>query len=309
MRLDDIGQSENLEDRRGDPDGFSSGGSGGGRSFGGGGGSGRLGIGAMIALGLLGWATGINPMLLISGAEMVQGLRGGGQVYEHQMPAPRARTSQTNDEMGIFVSKVLRANEDVWTKILPAQTNIAYAKPRLVLFNRVTQSGCGEAESATGPFYCPADRKIYLDTSFFDEMTRRFGGGGKFAEAYVISHEIGHHVENLLGILPKVAAQQRRVDQRTANALSVRVELMADCLAGVWAYEAKAQLGIDEADVKQAMATASAIGDDRLQQQSRGRVVPDSFTHGSSEQRMRWFSQGWTSGSINQCNTFQASQL
>jgi uncharacterized protein len=308
MRLDDIGQSENIEDRRGDPDGFRSGGSGGGMSFGGGGG-GRLGIGAMVALGLIGWATGINPMLLISGAEMVQGLRGGGQSYEHQMPAQRTRTSQTNDEMGIFVSKVLRANEDVWTKILPAQTGTSYAKPRLVLFNRVTQSGCGEAESSTGPFYCPADKKIYLDTSFFDEMTRRFGGGGKFAEAYVISHEIGHHVENLLGILPKVAAQQRRVDQRTANALSVRVELMADCLAGVWAYEAKAQLGIDEADVKQAMATASAIGDDRLQQQSRGRVVPDSFTHGSSEQRMRWFTQGWTKGSINQCNTFQASQL
>jgi uncharacterized protein len=305
MRLDDVGQSENVEDRRGDSGGYDGGGSGGGMSFGGGGG--RLGIGGMIILGLIGWATGINPMLLISGAEMVQGLRGGG--HQQQMPAPRSRTSTSNDEMGIFVSKVLKVNEDVWSQVLPQQANINYTKPRLVLFNRSINSGCGQAESATGPFYCPADQKVYLDTSFFDEMTTRFGGGGKFADAYVISHEIGHHVENLLGILPKVNAQQRRVDERTANALSVRVELMADCLAGVWAYQAKAQLGIDEQDVQQAMKTASAIGDDRLQQQSRGRVVPDSFTHGSSAQRMRWFTQGWTTGNVNQCNTFQAQQL
>ncbi len=307
MRLDDIGQSENVEDRRGGSDDYGGGRSGGGMSFGGGGG--RLGIGSLLVLGLIGWATGINPMLLISGAEMVQGMRGGGQSYEQIMPAPRTRSAPTNDEMGIFVSKVLRANEDVWSKVLPQQANVSYAKPRLVLFSNVTNSACGQADSATGPFYCPADKKVYLDTSFFDEMSRRFGGGGKFAEAYVISHEIGHHVENLLGILPKVSAQQRRVDQRTANALSVRVELMADCLAGIWAYESKAQLNIDETDIKQAMNTASAIGDDRLQQQSRGRVVPDSFTHGSSEQRMRWFTTGWTTGSINQCNTFQAQQL
>ncbi len=305
MRLDDVGQSDNVEDRRGDPGGFGGGGgSGGGMSFGGGGG---IGIGGMVILGLIGWATGINPMLLISGAEMVQGLRGGSS--QQQMPAPRSRSSATTDELGVFVSKVLRVNEDVWSQVLPQQANIAYTKPRLVLFNRVTQSGCGEAESATGPFYCPADQKVYLDTSFFDEMTTRFGGGGKFADAYVISHEIGHHVENLLGILPKVNAQQRRVDQRTANALSVRVELMADCLAGVWAYQAKAQLNIDDSDVQQAMKTASAIGDDRLQQQSRGTVVPDSFTHGSSAQRMRWFTQGWQNGSVSQCNTFQAQQL
>ncbi len=300
MRLDDVNQSDNVEDRRGDPSGYDSGGSGGGLSFGGGGG--RLGIGTIIVLGLIGWATGINPMLLISGAEMVQGVRGGSS-YQQQMPAPRVKNA-TNDELGVFVSKVLRANEDVWSKVLPAQQNINYTKPRLVLFSRETRSACGSADAATGPFYCPEDQKIYLDTSFFDEMTSRFGGGGKFADAYVISHEIGHHVENLLGILPKVNAQQRRVDQRTANALSVKIELMADCLAGVWAFEAKDQLKIDQADIQQAMDTASAIGDDRLQQQSRGRVVPDSFTHGSSAQRMHWFTQGWNTGSINQCNTF-----
>ncbi len=305
MRLDDIGQSDNVEDRRGGGGGYSGGGGGGGMSFGGGGG---LGIGGIVILGLIGWATGINPMLLISGAEMVQGLRGGGQSYQ-QMPAPRSSSAAPSDEMGIFVSKVLKVNEDVWTQVLPQQTNIQYTKPRLVLFSRSTQSACGGADSATGPFYCPSDQKVYLDTSFFDEMTNRFGGGGKFADAYVISHEIGHHIENLLGILPKVNAQQRRVDERTANLLSVKVELMADCLGGVWAYHSKDRLKIDDSDVQQALRTASAIGDDRLQQQSRGRVVPDSFTHGSSEQRMRWFTQGWTSGSINQCNTFQAQQL
>ena len=150
---------------------------------------------------------------------------------------------------------------------------------------------------------------MYLDTSFFDEMSRRFGGGGKFADAYVVSHEIGHHVENLVGILGKVNAQQRRVDERTANALSVKVELMADCLGGVWAFHSKDRLAIDDSDIAQALKTASAIGDDRLQQQSRGRVVPDSFTHGTSEQRQSWFTRGWKSGDINQCNTFQAQSL
>ena len=304
MRLDDMDQSDNVEDRRGG--GFSGGGgggSGGGLPIGGG----RLGIGTIIILGLIGWATGINPMLLIGGAEAISG-RSGGSQYE-QPTTQVSRSGKPQDETGVFVSRILRANEDVWTKILPEQTNVQYTKPKLVLYDGLTNSGCGRAESATGPFYCPNDQKVYLDTSFFDEMATRFGGGGKFADAYVVSHEIGHHIQNLLGILSKVNAQQRRVDERTANGLSVKIELMADCLGGVWAYNSRDRLKIDDNDVQQALRTASAIGDDRLQQQSRGRVVPDSFTHGSSEQRQRWFSRGWSSGDINQCNTFQAPQL
>ena len=307
MRLDDMDQSDNIEDRRGSGGGFGGGGgfSGGGMSFGGGGG---LGIGTLIILGLIGWATGINPLLLIGGAEAISG-RGGGSSYEQPARQQQNRTSTPQDEIGVFVSRILKSNEDVWTKVLPQQTNVSFTRPKLVLFNGATQSACGRAESATGPFYCPGDQKVYLDTSFFDEMTRRFGGGGKFADAYVVSHEIGHHVENLLGILGKVNAQQRRVDERTANQLSVRVELMADCLGGVWAYHSRDRLQIDDNDIEQALRTASAIGDDRLQKLGRGRVVPDSFTHGSSEQRQRWFSRGWTAGDINQCNTFQAQQL
>ena len=308
MRLDDMDQSDNVEDRRGSSGGFggSGGGMGGGMSFGRGGG---LGIGTIIILGLVGWATGINPLVLISGVEAISG-RGGGQTYQEPVQEPRQqrRSGGETDEMGVFVSRILKSNEDVWTAVLPKQANVDYTKPHLVLFSGATQSSCGRAEAATGPFYCPEDRKVYLDTSFFDEMSRRFGGGGKFADAYVVSHEIGHHVQNLLGILPKVNAQQRRVDERTANQLSVKIELMADCLGGVWAFNARDRLKLETTDIQEALKTASAIGDDRLQRQSRGTVMPDSFTHGSSEQRQRWFTQGWTSGDLNQCNTFQASQ-
>ena len=308
MRLDDVEQSDDVEDRRGSSGGFGGGGFGGG---GGGGlpiGGGGLGIGTIIILGLIGWATGINPMLLIGGAEAISGRSSGSQQYEQ--PSQQAtRNSKPQDETGVFVSQILRSNQDVWTRVLPEQTNVQYERPKLVLFSNSTPSGCGRAQSATGPFYCPQDSKVYLDTSFFDEMATRFGGGGKFADAYVISHEIGHHVQNLLGILPKVNAQQRRVDERTANQLSVKIELMADCLGGVWANKSKDRLKIDESDIQQALKTASAIGDDRLQRQSRGTVVPDSFTHGTSAQRQRWFSNGWQSGDINQCNTFKADQL
>lgn len=298
MRFDDLRTSDNVEDRRGDG-GFSGGG---GTGFGIGGG--RLGIGTVVVLGLIGWALGINPALLIGGAEMVAG-RGGGQVQTQ----PQGRTGAPSDQTGTFVAKILGETEDVWSQVLPQQANREYVRPKLVLFSGATRSGCGDAESAMGPFYCPLDQKVYLDTSFFQDMQRRLGGGGDFAYAYVIAHEVGHHVENLLGILPKVQqAQRRAADKAEANALSVRVELMADCLAGVWANKMNQRHNnIDENDVRQAVATATAIGDDRLQRQSQGRVVPDSFTHGSSEQRVRWLMTGLKGGSVAACNTFQAN--
>jgi predicted metalloprotease len=210
--------------------------------------------------------------------------------------------------MGQFVAKILGENEEVWSQVLPAQKNIAFQPPRLVMFDGQTESSCGAAQSAMGPFYCPLDRKIYLDTSFFRDMKTRFGGGGDFAYAYVISHEMGHHIQNQLGILPKVHQAQERAESRAeANALSVRIELMADCLAGVWAANGNAKRQfLEQGDVEKAVATAQAIGDDRLQKASRGVVVPDSFTHGSSAQRVQWLQRGLQSGQIDSCNTFSS---
>jgi predicted metalloprotease len=284
MQDDDLRPSTNIDDRRGM----------GGASKGG------LGIGVIVVLGLISWATGIDPRLLIGGAEMVAG---GGQPAQ----SVQGRQGTPTDAIGNFVARVLGETEDVWTQILPQQTGVQYRKPILVLYSGVTSSGCGTAQSAMGPFYCPRDQKLYLDTSFFQDMQRKLGGGGDFAYAYVIAHEVGHHVQNLIGLLPKVQAAQARADTRTANDLSVRVELMADCLAGVWGYQMNLRhRNIDDADVRQAVATASAIGDDRLQQESgRGAVVPDSFTHGSSAQRVQWLTTGLHSGAVQSCNTFK----
>ena len=212
--------------------------------------------------------------------------------------------------MGQFVAAILAANETVWSEVLPDQKGIAYDKPKLVLYSGRTASACGGAQAAMGPFYCPRDQKVYLDTAFFQDMKRRLGGGGDFAYAYVIAHEIGHHVQNLLGILPKVQAAQQRAasmgNESTANQLSVRVELMADCLAGVWAAntEKKYQF-LQPGDLEQAVTTAQAIGDDRLQRASQGVAVPDSFTHGSSAQRVQWLTTGLKSGEVDTCNTFK----
>ncbi|HEY0570851.1 MAG TPA: neutral zinc metallopeptidase, partial [Enterovirga sp.] len=209
-----------------------------------------------------------------------------------------------------FVAAILGNTEEVFGQILPAQANRQYTPARLVLYTGGTRSGCGSAQSAMGPFYCPLDKQVYLDTAFFQEMQRRFRAGGDFAYAYVIAHEVGHHVQNLLGILPKVQARQQQVGKAEANQLSVRVELMADCLAGVWAKNSNEKYNaISQEDVRQAVAAAQAIGDDRLQQQSQGHVVPDSFTHGSSEQRVRWLMTGFKSGQVQSCNTFRANQL
>jgi len=262
-------------------------------------------LGAMIVLGVIGYALGIDPRVLIGGAEMVNKMRPGTQTEQAQ----QGQTATPSDDTGQFVASVLASTETVWSQVLPQQKGIAYIKPKLVLYSGRTASGCGGAQSAMGPFYCPKDQKVYLDTAFFQDMKRRLGGGGDFAYAYVIAHEIGHHVQNLLGILPKVqAAQQRATSQGNesgANNLSVRVELMADCLAGVWAAnQERSRQFLEKGDLESAVATAQAIGDDRLQQSSRGTVVPDSFTHGSSAQRVQWLTTGLKSGEVDSCNTF-----
>jgi hypothetical protein len=295
MKWEDLQSSENIEDRRS-----------GGPMMGGGPrmGAGGLGLGTMVILGLIGWALGVNPAILIGGAQMINNMR---QEREVALPRQEAqRQSAPTDQLGRFVAKVVGSNEQVWSQVLPEQKGVRFQPPRLVLFNGYTQSRCGAAQSAMGPFYCPLDQRIYLDTSFFRDMQRRFGGGGDFAYAYVISHEMGHHVQNLLGILPKIQRAQQLAGSRSeANALSVRAELMADCLAGVWANNANKQKPIlEEGDIEQAVASAQAIGDDRQQKATRGYVVPDSFTHGSAAQRAQWLLKGLRTGSIDACNTF-----
>jgi predicted metalloprotease len=286
MKWEDFRGSDNVVDVRG---------SGGGGMIGGGG----LGIGAMIILGVIGYFLGIDPRILIGGATVLTGGMGQSQ------PAPQSSGPPT-DETGRFVSAVLAQTEDVFKEILPAQKGVRYVAPKLVLFSGATRSACGSAQSAMGPFYCPLDQRVYLDTAFFQDMQRKLGGGGDFAYAYVIAHEVGHHVENVLGILPKVQEAQQQSSQQQANALSVRVELMADCLAGVWAHHAEKKWRIlQDGDLQEAMSTASAIGDDRLQKSGRGYAVPDSFTHGSSAQRMQWLKAGLQQGNIDACNTFR----
>ena len=291
MEEDDLRASSNVEDRRG---------------MGGGVAAGGLGIGAIVVLSLIGWATGIDPRVLIGGAEQLSGNAPAQQQQAQQTPQTAPGAAPT-DQMGNFVARILGETEDVWTQALPAQGGPAYQKPILVLYSGATQSGCGTAQSAMGPFYCPLDRKLYLDTSFFNDMQRRLGGGGDFAYAYVIAHEVGHHVQNLLGLLPKVQQAEQNADRATANGLSVRTELMADCLAGVWAYQMNQRHhNINDSDVQQAVATASAIGDDRIAQASgRGAIVPDSFTHGSAQQRVQWLTTGLRTGQLSACNTFK----
>lgn len=297
MRWEDFRSSDNVEDRRGD----------GGGGFQMPGGRGGLGIGTIIIVGIVGWALGINPALLIGGLEAITG--GGAGQYSAPAPQQRGRpTAPPTDELGRFAAAVLAQTEDVWTELFRADGK-TYQDPKLVLFSGATRSACGGAQSAMGPFYCPLDQKVYLDLSFFQEMKTRFKAGGDFAQAYVIAHEVGHHVENLIGILPKVQQAQARASSRAeANNLSVRVELMADCLAGVWAYHANARYRILEpGDVEEALNAASAIGDDALQKRSQGYAVPDSFTHGTSQQRVNWFTRGLKTGSMQQCNTFSGA--
>jgi len=304
MRLDDVPESENIEDRRGD------GGGGGGFGLPMGMGGGGLGIGTIVVLGIIGYALGIDPRLLIGGAEIFSG---GGQSYQQQ-PSKPGKTGAPSDDMGKFVARVLGSADVVWTQTFE-QGGQRYRKPTLVMFSGATRADqCGMAQSAMGPFYCPSDQKIYLDTSFFRDLERRFRGcdvgsrSCQFAQAYVIAHEVGHHVQNQLGILPKVQQQQRTAGKTESNRLQVRVELQADCFAGIWAAKSDQQWHLLEpGDVEAAMKTAAAIGDDRLQKQSQGYAIPDSFTHGTSEQRQHWFQTGLKSGTVQACNTFAPS--
>jgi predicted metalloprotease len=283
MEYENMPESSNIEDRRGQGGGMV--------------GAGGLGLVGIIVVFAISYFTGISPQVLISGAEMM----GVGQ----QSAPPQTAPVDPNDPTRKFLARVVGGTEAVWSEVLPAQTGVQYQPATLVIYDGATRSGCGGAQAAMGPFYCPIDKKVYLDTSFFRDMKNKYGGGGDFAYSYVVAHEIGHHVQDLLGILDKVDNLKQRVSQTQANALSVRVELQADCLAGVWANHANAKWKIlDPGDIEKALATAAAIGDDRLQTAARGYAVPDSFTHGSSAQRQKWLTIGLKSGDINSCNTF-----
>jgi len=286
MRLDDERESNNVEDRRGS---------------GGGLGRGRLGVGAVVLALVVSYFTGINPATLLD-------LAGGGAAPQSQ--STPAQKPPANDEMARFVSKVLADTEDTWKAIF-REINQTYRDPKLVLFTGTTQSACGTGKAEMGPFYCSLDEKVYIDLSFYQQLKDRFQAPGEFAEAYVIAHEVGHHVQHLLGISEKVhAARQRASSAAQANALSVRLELQADCFAGVWGNRAdKLRNIIEPGEIEQALAAASAIGDDRLQQQSQGTIQPETFTHGTSAQRVRWFKRGMESGQPGQCNTFTAQNL
>jgi predicted metalloprotease len=307
MRWKGRRQSSNIEDRRGMGGGMRfpgglGGGLGGTRMRGGG-----LGIGGIIILFIIAWLLGINPFALLSGD--LGSMTGPGAHVEQQAAGGGTFSSPQEEELKEFVAVVLADTEDTWNQVLP-EIGAQYREPNLVLFSGGAQSGCGFAQSAVGPFYCPADEKVYIDLTFFDELSQRFGAPGDFAQAYVIAHEVGHHVQTVLGIEEQVRNARAGMSEGESNALSVRVELQADCFAGVWANRAHQERGLLEpGDIEEALGAASAVGDDTLQKQAGGRVVPDSFTHGSAEQRTRWFETGYRSGNIRDCDTFSASNL
>lgn len=283
MKLGDERESSNLEDRRG------------------GMGAGTVGIGTVVVALIASYFLGIDPAQLLNIAEQVQ----------PQQQSSRAVDPATDPERELKreISQVLAKTEDTWTTLF-RERNGQYQAPKLVLFRRATPTACGTGQSAMGPFYCPGDQKVYLDMSFFDDLQRRFRAAGDFARAYVIAHEIGHHVQNLMGISKKTEALRSRMTETQYNRVSVRVELQADCFAGVWAHHAnRAKPFIEAGDIDEALNAASAIGDDRLQQQARGHAVPDSFTHGTSAQRVRWFKTGFESGDLKACDTFTAKQI
>ena len=280
MRLDQEGESANVEDRRGVR--VSPGIAGGG-------------IGTIVIV-LIGLYFGIDPSVLL-------------QSNVDTTPPPQAQQAGVHDEMRDFVSRVLSSTERTWGEIF-RRNGSEYQPPKLVLFSGAVKSACGFAQTASGPFYCPEDRKVYIDLDFYRELRERFQAPGDFAQAYVIAHEVGHHVQNLLGVMKKTTAQQNQSSKAQANAVSVRVELQADCLAGIWANTANRERKIlEEGDVEEGLNAAAQIGDDRLQKRSQGYVVPEGFTHGSAEQRVRWFRRGLESGDLRQCDTFSAGQV
>jgi len=280
MRLGDEDESSNIEDRRG----------GGGRGRG-------IGIGTIAIALVVSYFTGINPMTLLGIAEQVQAPTQSARPLDPAQDPQAALKSE--------MAKVLRKTEVVWDEVFRGM-NGRYEPPVLVLFRGQTPTACGTGQAAMGPFYCPGDRKVYLDMAFFNELEQRFGAGGDFARAYVIAHEVGHHVQNLLGVSQKTAALRQRMSETEYNKVSVRVELQADCLAGLWAQEANRRRPfLDPQDIDEALRAANAIGDDMLQKQARGVVVPDSFTHGSSAQRVHWFKTGFEANSLGACDTFR----
>ncbi|MDB5971685.1 MAG: neutral zinc metallopeptidase [Hydrocarboniphaga sp.] len=272
-----------------------------GSAGGGGGGGFKLGIGGVAVVIVLSLLTGRNPLEMLG---LLSQMDPGTQTTEETQAPP------ADDPTVDFVRAIVGETEDVWGGLFQAQGQ-AYQPPRLILFSGRVQTACGGASSATGPFYCPGDRQVYLDTSFFDEMRQRLGGGGDFANAYVIAHEVGHHVQTLTGAAQAVdAARERGQEVSGDNGLLVRQELQADCYAGVWAHVAEQRHHwLEAGDIESALNTATAIGDDRLQQQSRGTVVPDTFTHGTSKQRVSWFRKGFDSGQPGDCDTFKAARL
>ena len=291
MDWQNLPSSSNVEDRRSGAGGLGIGG-------------GAIGGGAALIIALLGWFFGIDTSSITGGGQTPQP-----QVQSSQRPQTQGSQTQsgTADQSRQFVSKILGSTEQVWGDIFQ-KNGRSYQPPRLVLFSGAVNSACGSATSAVGPFYCPSDRKVYLDTDFFALMQRRLGGGGDFADSYVIAHEVGHHVQNLLGISDKVDRAQRSArSEAVANRYSVGLELQADCFAGVWGNRTQSQTNLSQQDVQSAINTATAIGDDALQKQSRGTVVPDSFTHGSSAQRVSWFMTGFRSGDPGKCDTFNGA--
>ncbi|MCL9848431.1 neutral zinc metallopeptidase [Ralstonia solanacearum P673] len=291
MRWDDMRESENVEDDRA---------ASGGGGFGGGGL--RLGVGGIALVAVVGLLMGKNPLEILG---MVMQVSQNAPVQSTPHGAARPTGETDNDRSKSMVTHVLGDTEDTWSQLFK-QAGRAYQPPKLVLFRQGIRSGCGDATSAVGPFYCPADTKVYLDLGFFDELRRRFGSPGDFAAAYVVAHEVGHHVQNLLGVSDKVSRAQAGQSPRVANALSVKLELQADCLAGVWGHYAQQRGLLERGDLEQALTAAHAIGDDTLQRNAGRSVAPDAFTHGTSEQRMHWFRQGFDGGDIRQCDTFRA---
>jgi uncharacterized protein len=285
-------QSSNIEDRRGMGGGFG----GRGLKVGAGGGIGIIVI-AVVAMFL-----GIDPSVILQG-----GMGDGGAPAGYEQP--RGPASPQEAEREKFVSLMLGDTEETWKTIFQ-QGGKQYEEPTLVLFSGAVDSACGSAQAATGPFYCPGDRKLYVDLSFFDELEQRFGAPGDFAQAYVVAHEVGHHVQTLLGVTQQVQSARQQIGRDQANQLSVLTELQADCYAGVWANHAQeARQVLEPGDIEEGLRAAAAVGDDRIQRETQGRVVPDSFTHGSSEQRMTWFRRGLERGDVNQCDTFQAAGM
>lgn len=317
MRWDGHRESSNIEDRRDDGGDFG-GGFGGGFRGGGLGGFpinlGGGGIGTIIIVLILSWVMGINPLALLTGTPIGPGA----PRFERDSRTAPSRNAQRNDQLSRFVAVVLADTEDRWTTLLPQQAGelrkdlagTRYVEPRLVLFSGSTRSACGMASAASGPFYCPGDRKVYIDLAFYDQLKTRFRAPGDFAQAYVIAHEIGHHIQNLIGVLPEFNRRRQTLSERDANRLSVRIELQADCFAGVWAnHAAKQRDFIEPGDIEEALNAASRIGDDAIQRTMQGYAVPDSFTHGSSEQRVRWFKTGFQSGRMGSCDTFSPRTL